>query len=52
VNLGLILGTSLFALPIALGVFPAREKVSVKWLEPEFTERLGADGEVEFNRGL
>jgi len=52
VNLALILGTSLFALPIALGVFPARERVSVGWIEPVFREKLGDDGEVEFNRGL
>lgn len=52
VNLALILGTSLFALPMALGVFPARQRVSVGWVEPEFGERLGDDGEVEFNRGL
>jgi tricarboxylate carrier len=52
VNLALILGTSLFALPAALGVFPAREKVHVKWLESELRQRVGEDGEVEFNRGL
>jgi sideroflexin-5 len=52
VNLGLILGTSLVALPIALGVFPARQRVSTSWVEPEFREKLGASGEVEFNRGL
>lgn len=52
VNLGLILGTSLFALPAALGVFPARERVNVGWVEAEFEEKVGANGEVEFNRGL
>lgn len=52
VNLGLILGTSLIALPVALGVFPARQRVSVGLIEPIFQEKLGEDGEVEFNRGL
>jgi tricarboxylate carrier len=52
INLALILGTSVFALPIALGVFPAKERVAVRWLEDEFKERLGESGEVEFNRGL
>jgi hypothetical protein len=52
VNLGLILGTSLIALPAALGVFPARERIDVGWVEEEFKEKVGAGGEVEFNRGL
>ncbi|KAF2673571.1 mitochondrial cation transporter [Microthyrium microscopicum] len=52
VNLALILGVSVFALPIALGVFPARERVSARWVEEEFREKVGNDGEVEFNRGL
>jgi tricarboxylate carrier len=52
VNLGLILGTSLFALPIALGVFPAKQRIGVSWVEDEFTEKLGSTGEVEFNRGM
>jgi tricarboxylate carrier len=52
VNLGLILGTSLVALPVALGLFPARQRVSVGWVEQEFQDKLGEDGEVEFNRGL
>ncbi|KAK8177525.1 Tricarboxylate/iron carrier [Phyllosticta citrichinensis] len=52
VNLGLILGTSLFALPLALGVFPQRQAISAKSLEPEFWEKGGKDGMVEFNRGI
>lgn len=48
VNLGLILVTSVFALPLALAVFPQREKVEGKKLEKEFWEY----GEVEFNRGV
>jgi len=52
VNLALILGTSLVALPLALGVFPARQMVPARWLEEEIAERVGRDGEVEFNRGL
>jgi tricarboxylate carrier len=52
INLALILGTSVFALPMALGVFPGREKIAVGWLEEEFKKKLGDGGEVEFNRGL
>lgn len=52
VNLGLILTTSLFALPLALAVFPARQAVKASSLEPEFHDKGGKDGLVEFNRGL
>lgn len=52
VNLGLILGTSLFALPLALGAFPQREKLDAKRLEEEFHGRGGVGGKVEFNRGM
>ncbi|KAJ9404343.1 hypothetical protein DTO045G8_7952 [Paecilomyces variotii] len=52
VNLGLILTTSLFALPLALGAFPQRQAVSADSLEPEFWGRGGQDGKVEFNRGM
>ncbi|KAL2006877.1 hypothetical protein VTN00DRAFT_9545 [Thermoascus crustaceus] len=52
VNLGLILTTSLFALPLALGAFPQRETISADSLEPEFWGRGGQDGKVEFNRGM
>lgn len=52
VNLGLILTTSLFALPLALGAFPQREAVNAESLEPEFWGRGGLDGKVEFNRGM
>jgi len=52
VNLGLILTTSIFALPLALAVFPQRQKISVSKLEDEFKAKLGHDGEVEFNRGI
>jgi tricarboxylate carrier len=52
VNLALILGVSVFALPAALGVFPSRQRVGVSWVEDTFREKLGSDGEVEFNRGL
>ena len=51
-NLGLILTTSIFALPLALGVFPARQSVSAKSLEEEFWDKGGKDGLVEFNRGM
>ena len=52
VNLGLILTTSIFALPLALAAFPQRQAVSVKTLEKEFWDRGGVDGMVEFNRGI
>lgn len=52
VNLGLILTTSLFALPFALGAFPQRQAVSANSLEPEFAGKGGANGMVEFNRGI
>ncbi|PVH96708.1 sideroflexin-5 [Periconia macrospinosa] len=51
-NLGLILTTSIFALPLALAAFPQRQAVSAKSLEAEFHERGGKDGLVEFNRGI
>lgn len=49
---GLIFTTSIFALPLALAAFPQRQAVSAKTLEPEFHERGGKDGLVEFNRGI
>ncbi|EFQ94315.1 hypothetical protein PTT_08062 [Pyrenophora teres f. teres 0-1] len=52
VNLGLIFTTSIFALPLALAAFPQRQAVSAKTLEPEFHDRGGKDGLVEFNRGI
>ncbi|KAF2266467.1 Tricarboxylate/iron carrier [Lojkania enalia] len=52
VNLGLILTTSIFALPLALAAFPQREAVSDKRLEAEFHGRGGKDGLLEFNRGI
>lgn len=52
VNLGLIFVTSIFALPFALAAFPQRQAVSAKTLEEEFWDRGGADGLLEFNRGL
>ena len=51
VNLGLILTTSVFALPLALGAFPTRQVVGVGRLEREFWGG-GRMGEVEFNRGI
>ncbi|PYI29552.1 sideroflexin family transporter [Aspergillus aculeatinus CBS 121060] len=52
INLALILGTSLFALPLALGAFPQRQSISAKNLEEEFWGQGGQDGMVEFNRGM
>ncbi|KAK3725362.1 Sideroflexin FSF1 [Vermiconidia calcicola] len=52
VNLGLILTTSLFALPLALAAFPQRQAVKATSLEQEFHSRGGDGGLLEFNRGL
>lgn len=49
---GLIFGTSIFALPLALAAFPQRQAVGATTLEPEFHKRGGKDGMVEFNRGI
>lgn len=49
---GLILTTSIFALPLALAAFPQRQAVAAKSLEPEFWDKAGEDGMVEFNRGI
>lgn len=50
--LGLILTTSIFALPLALAAFPQRQAVQVKSLEAQFWDKGGKDGKVEFNRGI
>ncbi|KAF1986311.1 sideroflexin-5 [Aulographum hederae CBS 113979] len=52
VNLGLIFVTSIFALPLALGAFPQRQRVRAGSLEEEFWGRGGEGGMVEFNRGI
>lgn len=52
VNLGLILTTSIFALPLALAAFPQRQAVKADRLEKEFHDKAGKDGCVEFNRGI
>lgn len=52
VNLGLILTTSIFALPLALAAFPQRQAVSARSLEKEFWDKGGEGGLVEFNRGI
>jgi hypothetical protein len=52
INLSLILATSLFALPLALGAFPQRQAIGAQSLEEEFWGRGGKDGQVEFNRGM
>ncbi|OBT64038.1 hypothetical protein VE03_06678 [Pseudogymnoascus sp. 23342-1-I1] len=52
VNLGLILTTSLVALPFALGAFPQREMVRDSALEEEFHGKGGSGGMVVFNRGI
>ncbi|RDL40576.1 putative mitochondrial transport protein [Venustampulla echinocandica] len=52
VNLGLVLCTSLFALPLALGAFPQRQSVDASSLEEEFWGKGGENGKVAFNRGI
>ena len=52
VNLGLILTTSIFALPLALGAFPQRQAVDASSLEEEFWGKGGEGGKVAFNRGI
>ena len=52
VNLGLILTTSLFALPLALAAFPQRQSVDASSLEEEFWGKGGEKGKVVFNRGI
>ena len=52
VNLGLILTTSLFALPLALAAFPQRQAVKASSLEEDLQEKGGYNGLLEFNRGL
>lgn len=57
VNLGVIFVTSIFALPLALGAFPQRQRVGVEKVEEgvrEVLRRRGGEGvrEVEFNRGI
>ena len=52
VNLGLILTTSVFALPLALAAFPQRQAVKAQTLEKQFWNRGGEGGNVEFNRGI
>ena len=49
---GLILTTSIFALPLALAAFPQRQAVQASSLEQEFWDKGGKDGKVEFNRGI
>lgn len=52
VRLGLILTTSIFALPLALAAFPQRQAVKASTLEEEFWNKGGKEGNVEFNRGI
>lgn len=55
-NLGLILTTSLVALPFALAVFPQYQGIDVSKLEPSLTGKKDKDGKeintVFFNRGI
>ncbi|SCV05861.1 LANO_0H16798g1_1 [Lachancea nothofagi CBS 11611] len=55
-NLGLILGTSLIALPFALGVFPQYQGIDVHKLEKHLIDQKDQDDQpitkVWFNRGI
>ena len=51
-GVGLILGTSIFALPLALAAFPQRQAVLAQSLEEQFWDKGGKNGKVEFNRGI
>ncbi|CAR22806.1 Fsf1p [Lachancea thermotolerans CBS 6340] len=55
-NLGLILGTSVAALPFALAVFPQYQDIDVHKLEKDLAGKKDKDGEtvdkVYFNRGI
>ncbi|CEP60178.1 Fsf1p LALA0_S01e04764g [Lachancea lanzarotensis] len=55
-NLGLILGTSLAALPFALGVFPQYQRIDVHKLEDHLKNQKDQHGDtikqVWFNRGI
>lgn len=51
-NLGLILGMSYIALPLALAAFPTRQRISADSLEPEFHGKGGDGGMLVFNRGI
>jgi len=52
VNLGVILGTSIFALPLALAAFPQRQRIKTEKLEEQFWGGEAKRKEVEFNRGI
>ena len=56
VNLALILGVSLVALPCAIAAFPQRQRIHVSRLETEFHDREKRNGKkieyVWFNRGV
>ncbi|KAI9820067.1 MAG: hypothetical protein M1826_001057 [Phylliscum demangeonii] len=52
VNLGLILTTSIFALPLALAAFPQRQSIGARRLEERFWGHGGQEDQVEFNRGI
>lgn len=53
-HIALIFGTSLFALPLALAVFPQRQAIDVEKLEPELAKKARDRGitTLEFNRGI
>lgn len=52
INIGLIFVTSIFALPLALAVFPQKQVVDASVLEKEFCASNGENRKVSFNRGI
>ncbi|CCU80397.1 unnamed protein product [Blumeria hordei] len=52
INLGLVLTTSIFALPLALAAFPQIQTVDASLLESEFWRSDGDFQKVKFNRGI
>ncbi|KAI1006813.1 Sideroflexin [Podosphaera aphanis] len=52
INLGLILTTSIFALPLALAAFPQRQIIDASFLEEKFRRSGEENQKVFFNRGI
>ncbi|EPQ62667.1 Bgt-4769 [Blumeria graminis f. sp. tritici] len=52
INLGLVLATSIFALPLALAAFPQIQTVDASLLESEFWRSDEDYQKIKFNRGI
>lgn len=52
INLGLVLATSIFALPLALAAFPQIQTVDASLLESEFWRSDEDFQKIKFNRGI